>query len=99
MLYYSLFHIKDAWSVHSFNGDYLSILSAQVAVGTFLMKYPVYYLFRVGAKYHVFYNTLSKIQFFEIFIILFKRSVMVGGSYCIVKIINVYDFLHISSYL
>ena len=36
--------IKGTWSVHSFNGDYLSHLSipsAQVAVGTFFMKSSV----------------------------------------------------------
>ena len=27
-LSYSWFHIKGTWSVHAFNGDYLSILSA-----------------------------------------------------------------------
>ena len=44
ILTYSWFHIKSTWSVHSFNGDYLSIPSAQVAVGTFFTKSPVEYL-------------------------------------------------------
>ena len=34
---------KGIWSVHSFNGDHLS-MKTQVAVGTFFMKSPV----RVG---------------------------------------------------
>ena len=39
---YSWFHIKVTWSVHSFNGDYLSIHSAQVTEGTFFRKSPLY---------------------------------------------------------
>ena len=40
-LTYRWFHIKGTWSVYSFNGDYLSIPSAQVAVCTVFMKSPV----------------------------------------------------------
>ena len=38
---YSWFHIKGTWSVHAFKETIYLSLSAQLAVGSFFMKYPV----------------------------------------------------------
>ena len=57
---YSLFHIKGTWSVHSFNGDYLSIPEDTGSCGYLFHEIPGMYivLYKLVCT-HMYYDGIT----------------------------------------